>query len=605
MSRRRRWVLGITLVAGVLTVGLLVAATRIPFSSNTLRKRVVGTLAEQLKADVTLEGLTLHFAPRLQAVGTDLVVRYQGRRDVPPLISIKTFTVTASLRNIWRGRVDHVSLEGLDIQIPPGGKVKADDATGSGTPEPKRDDGAASGMGAYARSVVISELEAPNASLTILRKDPAKPSRVWYLHSLTMQEVGADRPMPFQALLTNGVPPGQIDTTGSFGPWQRDEPGDTPLEGRFSFQNADLSVFHGISGILSATGTFGGTLDRIGVDGRTETPDFMVNVSGHPVPLTTTYHAVVDGTNGDTTLDPVHATFLETSVTARGGVYDTAGPAGRVVRLNVSIEDGRIEDLMRLAVKTPTSPMTGQVFLSTEMVIPPGKVDVVDKLQLNGRFAIDDGRFTDAGVQQKVNDMSRRALGRPAPQGKPAKVTSDFKGRFALGNARLALPVVTFDVPGAIVELGGAYGLRRETIDFSGALYMDAKLSETVEGFKSLILKLADPLFRKDGRTVVPLKIDGTRNDPHFGVDMKRVFTSKSDGSKSAPAKPAAKPTAQSKPQPKAASKPQPNAQPKPQPKAQPNAQPKPQPNAHPSAQPKPQPNAQPSTQPKPQTRPN
>jgi uncharacterized radical SAM protein YgiQ len=48
-----------------------------------------------------------------------------------------------------------------------------------------------------------------------------------------------------------------------------------------------LSVFRGISGILSATGTFGGTLDRISIDGRTETPDFMVNISGHPVPLTT------------------------------------------------------------------------------------------------------------------------------------------------------------------------------------------------------------------------------------------------------------------------------------------------------------------------------
>ena len=56
--------------------------------------------------------------------------------------------------------------------------------------------GAGSGMGTYARSVVISEVEAPNASLTILRKDPAKASRVWYLHSLTLQDVGVDRPMP-------------------------------------------------------------------------------------------------------------------------------------------------------------------------------------------------------------------------------------------------------------------------------------------------------------------------------------------------------------------------------------------------------------------------
>ncbi len=43
-------------------------------------------------------------------------------------------------------------------------------------------------------------------------------------------------------------------------------------------------------------------------------------------------------------------------------------------------------------------------------------------------------------------------------------------------------------------------------------------------GFKSLLLKMADPLFRKNGKTVVPLKISGTRNDPQFGLDMQRVL---------------------------------------------------------------------------------
>ena len=53
---------------------------------------------------------------------------------------------------------------------------------------------------------------------------------------------------------------------------------------------------------------------------------------------------------------------------------------------------------------------------------------------------------------------------------------------------------------------------------------MDAKVSQTVTGFKSLLLKLADPLFNKNGRTVIPLKISGTRNEPKFGLDMGRVF---------------------------------------------------------------------------------
>lgn len=528
MNSRRRGLLGITVIGAVVTVGLIVAALRIPLSSNTLRARVVRALADQLASEVTLEQLSLHFSPRLSVVGTGLAIRYHGRQDVPPLIAARSFTVRASLMNLLRRRVDHVSLDGLEIQVAP----RHDDAghsPSSRPPAPRR----SSGTGDYARRVVITDLEANDSTLTILRSDPEKSPRVWYLHALTLHEVGADRAMPFQTLLTNAVPPGQVEASGSFGPWRREDPGASPLDGRFTFENADLSVFKGISGILSARGTFGGSLDRITVDGRTETPDFMVNISGHPLPLETTYHAVVDGTNGDTTLDPVHATFLNTSIVARGGVYDTAGPEGRVVRLDVSIEDGRIEDLMRLAVKTPTPPMTGQVHLTTQFVIPPGKADVVDKLQLQGRFAIEGGRFTDSGVQQKVNELSRRARGKVDNEG-AARVTSDFKGRFALGQSRLAIPLVSFDVPGAMVELQGAYGVRDETIAFSGELYMDAKVSETVSGFKSLLLKVADPLFRKDGRTVVPLKIDGTRNAPHFGLDARRVIRRKSEGPKSA-----------------------------------------------------------------------
>jgi hypothetical protein len=82
--------------------------------------------------------------------------------------------------------------------------------------------------------------------------------------------------------------------------------------------------------------------------------------------------------------------------------------------------------------------------------------------------------------------------------------------------------------------------MRRETIEFDGNLFMDAKISETMTGFKSLMLKLADPFFRRDGRTVVPLKVNGTRSDPHFGLDMRRVFRRGND--KKAPPKSTAKP---------------------------------------------------------------
>ena len=86
------------------------------------------------------------------------------------------------------------------------------------------------------------------------------------------------------------------------------------MQGNYSFRHADLSTLKGIGGILSSTGEYAGTLDDIVVDGSTDTPDFRIASSGHPVPLHTDFHAIVDGTSGDTYLKPVKATVLDLSL---------------------------------------------------------------------------------------------------------------------------------------------------------------------------------------------------------------------------------------------------------------------------------------------------
>ena len=79
-----------------------------------------------------------------------------------------------------------------------------------------------------------------------------------------------------------------------------------------------------------------------------------------------------------------------------------------------------------------------------------------------------------------------------------------------------------FAMPGADVKLAGSYGMRSEKIDFAGHLLMDARISETVDGYKSWLLKPIDPFFAKDGRgAVIPIKITGTREDPQYGLNFR------------------------------------------------------------------------------------
>ena len=147
---------------------------------------------------------------------------------------------------------------------------------------------------------VIDKVDADDTQLYVLRKDPNREPLQFELRRLTLRSAGVGQPMTFKAQLTNPTPPGLIDTIGHFGPWDLDQPSDTRVDGHYIFQHADLSVFNGISGILSSVGDYHGVLHNIVVDGTTDTPDFKLDSGGQSVHLTTQFHAIVDGTNGNT-----------------------------------------------------------------------------------------------------------------------------------------------------------------------------------------------------------------------------------------------------------------------------------------------------------------
>src|SRR6185436_5528650 len=140
------------------------------------------------------------------------------------------------------------------------------------------------------------------------------------LHKVRLLSAGRNVAMKYTASLTNPKPPGEIDSEGNFGPWAATEPGDTPLDGDYVFDKADLGVFRGIAGILHSTGTFAGTLDTITAKGEATVPDFRLKESGNRVSLKTKFEVLVDGTNGNTELRPVIGTLGTTTFRTSGAV---------------------------------------------------------------------------------------------------------------------------------------------------------------------------------------------------------------------------------------------------------------------------------------------
>ena len=518
---------------GIAAIGILIAlaamfTAAVPLTSNVLRSRLVNYLASKLDSEVELGDLQVRAFPRMRVEGTNLVIRKHGRRDVPPLISIKSFHADGNLMGLWRKHVQHVRLDGLDINIPPDKNKTVDDDKKETAAEDRRSDGDKHDNAA--RDVIIDKLDTVDARVIIIPKKEGKNPKIWSIHQLQMHKVGVNQSMPFEATLTNGVPPGEIAVKGSFGPWHNDNEGDTPLEGTFDFAKADLGVFKGISGTLASRGSFGGTLAQLGVNGETDTPDFTIKVGGHPFPLHVKYKALVDGTNGDTRLEDIDAKFLNSYLKGHGAVLDApkGTHGGRTVSLDVVMDQARIEDIMKMAVKAATPPMIGALQMKTKFLLPPDDTDdrdVSERLRLDGDFTLAQARFTSYDVQGKIEELSKRASAKTA-EARTEHVSSNFQGKFKLADGRLELAQLTFDVPGARVELAGAYGLKNEAIDFKGRLLLDAKVSETVTGVKSMLLKVVDPLFKQEDGTgsAIPIKIGGSRNAPQFGLDAKRVL---------------------------------------------------------------------------------
>jgi len=187
----------------------------------------------------------------------------------------------------------------------------------------------------------------------------------------------------------------------------------------------------------------------------------------------------------------------------------------------------RIEDFMRLTVGTKRPPLFGVMRFQARLDIRPGDGDIVDKLWLTGNFSLQHARFGSRVVQDKVDELSRRGRGTPEDESVD-NVVSDMKGWFALKDGMMRIPLVTFRVTGAKVRMAGVYGLRGGTLDFRGDLRLDAPVSTTVTGVRSWLLKPFDSLFRKQGAgTRVAIKVEGTKDDPKFGVEIGRTLSGK------------------------------------------------------------------------------
>jgi hypothetical protein len=514
VSKRRRvwtWILFSLLIA-VAVLGVI-GEVMVRRAGPILKGRVIETLSTRFNSRVELDGFEVSLVKGLEVSGNGLRIfpedEVVAAGATEPLIALGHFSFHADWTGLFAKpmHVGTVHVAGMAIHIPPR-EMRAE------APKGQRHIGKI--------EIVVEEIVFDDSKLVIGTLKPDKEPLDFEMSRIVMRDVGPTRPWDYDATLVNATPKGDIHAKGTFGPWNNDSPGDSAVTGRYTFDHADLNTIKGIGGMLSSVGEFTGQLNDIVVDGTTETPNFSLDTANHAMPLHTKFHAIVDGTNGDTYLQPVEARLGESDFTCHGAVINVKGQ-GHIIDLDVTVPNGRIQDFLQLGVKTTPAVMTGRLATKTKLHIHPGDESVSKKLGLKGGFMLRQIHFTNPDVEDKVDMLSLRAQGNPKDAKPGAEdVHSQMVGQFVLGNGKLSFSKLDYSLPGADVKLAGEYTLDGDRFEFAGKMRTDAKVSQMVASrWKSILLKPVDPFFKKNGAGAeIPVKISGTKSAPKFGLDL-------------------------------------------------------------------------------------
>ena len=513
MSSRTRIVLFVLIGAIAVAIsGIVVSARNL---EPRLHKWVTATLSKSLESEVELGSVGLNLWP-LRLHARDLTVRHHGRTDVPPLLVVASFTADLRPTDLWSSTIDRVSVDGLEINIPP------KDSTTGKRPLPSPSGGDATGSGST--GVIVRHLIATNTRMAVVPRESGKNAKVWDIFELDMKNLRAGEPATFTAALINPIPYGKIESSGRFGPWQSNEPGASALSGNYTFA-ADLGTIPGLAGQLNAEGAMDGTIEQIATKGSTKTPDFrLTELDGIALPLSTSYSALVDGTKGDVELHTVDITLGRSRMKAEGTVEGTKGIKGKRVVVNVTSQSTDLGELLRFVSKAANPAAQGTLIIDAAMDLPQGPQKVLERLSLAGSVRAERVRFTNDAVQDKIDLLSRKAQGRPDDESID-DVASRMATQFTLKNGLFVYRGLSFDVKGASVRLDGTHSLRSKAVDLSGVVLLNATVSQTQTGYRSWLLKPFDPLFRKNGAgTRLVITVAGTQDQPKVGLEVGRTL---------------------------------------------------------------------------------
>jgi hypothetical protein len=365
----------VVVVAVFLPIGFYLIDAHWPY-----RYRNVDPLLQKIFASrVKIDRYHRTFFPNPGFVATGLTLRRNSAPDLPPVGSAQSLIVEGRWLDLLllRSRVRMVSVEGLHVVIPPvGSRANHEDFP----------PGSSADFGGP--TTVVEHFYLHNAILDIMRIDGDRYS--FPIRELMIGNLRRGEAISYVVDMQNAKPTGRIQSTGSFGPLSPDNLGATPVSGEFTFSPVNLGDIHGISGTLSASGRFHGTLASIESDWTSDTSNFAVG-KGRPTRVTFAGHGTINGLNANIVLHHVEIHTGATTVQAKGTIVGSP----KVTNFDITVTNGRVQDLLRPFLHDEV-PISGPVWLHSLATVEASEkgVEFLQRLYMDGTFDIPAERLT-------------------------------------------------------------------------------------------------------------------------------------------------------------------------------------------------------------------
>jgi hypothetical protein len=468
---------------------------------SDVRDELLPTWSRDYNSTVTLDHLSIWVFPSIQVTGDSLTFRLHGRDSEPPLLHARRITATAGILEIFHAphHLHLLDIRGLELNVPP------DRPWNKAKEETSRS------------KFYFDEIRADGGILRKLPRERNASPLEFQFPRVRLHTANVNSDIQFDTEVRIPKPPGVVRAHGQFGPWDIVHVGEMQASGHYELSHADLSVFHPVLGTLESNGEFRGRLKELSVAGHAEIPSLETRNAQRPIAFHADYRATVDGTTGDTRIESIGAAFLHSKLVAHG---DIRGKVHKIIALDAEMPDGRLEDILRFVLRDPKPLFTGSASFHWQFTSPLTSKDVVHQMRINGSVSLANVEPAKEQTREKLDSLSAKGQGEPQ-EAASITVESNVHGMIDVRDGVARLSNVSFRTPGMLVTLHGTYQLLSEELNLSGTARLEAKLSQTTTGFKSVLLKTVDPFFKKkNAGAAVPVRITGPARNPNVRTDI-------------------------------------------------------------------------------------